>query len=101
MRKIINGKAYDTETAHLVGENDNNDASDSNRIIEKLYRKKTGEYFLYGWGGAFTRYCEHISSREFSSGDRFTPLSVEQARKFAEQSLTATEYEAEFSVAEE
>jgi hypothetical protein len=47
MKKIINGKMYNTETALLVGTCWNG-LSSSDFACETvcLYRKKTGEYFL-------------------------------------------------------
>lgn len=51
MKKIINGKKYDTETATSVGEYSSNYAcSDYKHYDETLYKKKTGEFFLYGEG---------------------------------------------------
>ena len=48
MKKIINGKKYDTETATSVGEYSSNYAcSDYKYYDETLYKKKTGEFFLY------------------------------------------------------
>ena len=46
MKKIINGKKYDTDTAEQIGY-DNNGllCSDLSYIEETLYKKKTGEFF--------------------------------------------------------
>lgn len=47
MKKIINGKMYNTETACLVGKCWNGLAScDFAFEIVCLYRKKNGEYYL-------------------------------------------------------
>lgn len=52
MKKIINGKKYDTDTAKEVGYSNNGLLStDIDYIEETLYQKKTGEFFLYGEGG--------------------------------------------------
>ena len=49
MIKIINGKKYNTDTAKMVGDYDNNQpTNDFYYFAEELYRKKTGEFFLYG-----------------------------------------------------
>ena len=45
MKKVINGLLYNTDTAKEIGVLDNR--SVFNRKIEALYRKRTGEYFLY------------------------------------------------------
>ena len=47
MKKIINGKKYDTNTATKVADYWNGyGASDFNYVSEELYLKNTGEYFL-------------------------------------------------------
>ncbi len=52
MKKVIDGKVYDTETATLKAEWENMyDARNFNYVEEQLYQKKTGEFFLYGYGG--------------------------------------------------
>lgn len=56
MKKIINGKKYDTETAREVACKAWGYYGDLNFVFETLYKKKTGEFFLYGEGGANTSY---------------------------------------------
>ena len=62
MKKIINGKKYDTATAHECGTWSNAGSwRDFSHIEETLYRKRTGEFFLFGEGGPMTRFekeCE-------------------------------------------
>lgn len=61
MKKIINGRKYDTETAKEIGYWSNGyPCSDFNHCEETLYLKKTGEYFLYGEGGALTEYARSV-----------------------------------------
>lgn len=55
MKKIINGKMYNTETATELGNFWNGlSTNDFRNLSETLYRKKNGEFFLYGQGGAMT-----------------------------------------------
>lgn len=97
MKKIINGKVYNTDTATLVNEWSNNlSYRDFHWREEKLYRKKTGEYFLYGEGGPASKYAESCGQNQWSSGDSIIPLSFKSAREWAESHLDADEYEAEF-----
>lgn len=52
MKKIINGKKYDTETAGLICEHDNGRSwTDFYFYKECLYKKKTGEFFIHEEGG--------------------------------------------------
>lgn len=102
MRKIINGKSYDTDKATLVGSWDNGSwDSDFDYVEEKLYRKRTGEYFVYGEGGARTRYAKPDGYNSWRGGALITPVTYEEARSWAEEHLDAAEYESEFGVPEE
>lgn len=99
MKKIINGKAYDTDTAQKVAEWSNGlGYRDFSWIEETLYRKRTGEYFLFGEGGPMTRYAESCGSNSWSSGSRISPLSYRDAAAWAEEHLDADDYEAIFGV---
>ena len=96
MRKIIDHKAYDTDTSHEVGEWWNGRGrNDFDFLMETLYRKTTGEYFLLGEGGARTEYCEWIGDSVYN-GERVIPMTYERARDWAERRLSADEYMAEF-----
>ena len=51
MKKIINGKVYDTEKAKQVAYYSSAGSwRDFQHYEETLYLKKTGEYFLFGEG---------------------------------------------------
>jgi len=51
MKKVINGKVYDTDTAKLVARyTDARFGDDFNAVSEKLYHTKKGNFFLYGRG---------------------------------------------------
>lgn len=102
MRKIIDGKSYDTGTAREVGSWDNGRfVNDFHYESETLHRKKTGEYFLHGEGGPMSRYAEARGTSSWVGGERIMPLSWDDARRWAEERLNAGEYEAEFGVAPE
>lgn len=97
MKKIINGKVYDTDTARYVGSWENGCyQNDYNYVSEELYCKRTGEYFLYGEGGAGTKYSEMIGTNSWSSGEMIIPLTYDIARKWAEEHLKADDYLEEF-----
>ena len=101
MKKIINGKKYDTATAKEVGY-DNNGllSSDLSYIEEILYKKKTGEFFLCGRGGAMTKYAVNNGNNSMS-GKAIIPLTEDEAKKWAEDHLTVGEYEEIFGEVEE
>ena len=102
MKKIINGKKYDTETAKHVGSWSNGYSySDFEYAKEKLYKNKTGEFFLYGSGGPASKYCEYIDGNTRSGGCDIIPLTENKAKKWAERHLDADRYEEIFGEVEE
>lgn len=97
MKKIIKGKVYDTSTAQLVGEWSNgNYTNDFSYCSEDLYRKRTGEFFLHGEGGPMSKYAKSCGNNSWSGGSKIVPLTYEAAQEWAEEHLTADEYEAIF-----
>jgi hypothetical protein len=101
MKKIINGRMYNTDTAELVGKWDNClSRTDFGYCEEKLYRKKTGEYFLHGKGGARSRWCEWVGNC-VCDGEGIIPLNITMAKEWAENNLSADEYEEIFGEVEE
>ena len=94
MRKIINGKKYDTETARLVGERASNLEDNLTYVLESLYKKRTGEFFLAGEGGPMTSYRTYIDANSWRGGSKITPLTEAEAREWAANNLTVGQYEA-------
>ena len=92
MKKIINGKVYDTQTAKYLGYYTNNQTSDLDQVDIRLYVKRTGEYFICGEGGPRTRYAVYNGDQSYSSGWAITPLSYDQAQDWAAEHLDADEY---------
>lgn len=96
MHKYIGGRHYNTETAKFCGEYEYSNPRDFHYIHEILYQKKNGEFFLYGIGGAMTKYSETVGQNEWSGGRRITPFSVDEAKEWAEEHLDGDEYESIF-----
>lgn len=102
MKKIISGKVYDTDTAERVGEWDNGRLDDClYRCCEELYRKRTGEFFLYGYGGPGSKYSVSLGNDNWSGGEKIIPLSYDAAQKWAEDHLDGEEYESIFGTVTE
>lgn len=102
MKKIIGGKVYDTKAAKEMGTYANYGSwRDFNHLEETLYKKKTGEFFLYGEGGPATRYAEPEGQNSWSGGSRIMPMTYDEAREWAEKHLDADEYEEIFGTIEE
>lgn len=93
MKKIINGKLYNTETAKVLGYWDNDlSIRDFNFCSEKLFLKKTGEYFLFGNGGANSKYSRSCGQNEWCGDSKIIPLTESEARDWSETHLNADEY---------
>ena len=78
MKKIINGKMYNTETAMEIDFYCN----DFDYISETLYIKKTGEFFLVGDGGAKSIYSKSCGNNIRSGCQLIIPLSEEEAKEW-------------------
>lgn len=101
MKKVINGKRYNTETAKkLAGWESDQDYRGLYHEEEELYCTKAGNYFLYCYGGAGSKYNQQVGSNEWASGELIQPISEERARKWAEERLDGDEYEMIFGVPE-
>lgn len=105
MRKIINGKRYDTNTAVPCGiytcGSRGDEHSYSKVLYQILYQKRTGEFFLYGEGGSQSPYAKEATINHWKGGERITPLSEKEAQEWASNYLTNEEYERIFSVIDE
>jgi hypothetical protein len=81
MKKIINRKVYNTETAELLGKYWNGlSTNDFHYIYEELYITKKGNWFLYYSGGALSKYGEAGSGTE-----GIIPLEPEEAYEWLER----------------
>lgn len=100
MKKIINGRLYDTDTAKLIGSWSNGfSSSDFSYCAKDLYQKKTGEYFLHGSGGALSIYGESYGN-DMCWGEKIIPMTEKEVKEWAEEHLTADEYMELFEVTE-
>jgi len=101
MKQIINKKLYDTETASLVCEYCNGYGSnDFNYLYERLYKKKTGEFFLYGEGGPKSKYSKK-KGNWYCDGESIIPYTEEDAQEFVEKHGSVETYEELFGVVPE
>lgn len=76
MKKVINGKLYNTDTANEIGYI--YDTSGCGNWDEYLFQKKTGEFFLKHWS--------------YRSGEYIEPISFREAQKWVEDHMDADSY---------
>jgi hypothetical protein len=92
VKKIINGKMYNTETAKEQGSYENMwNNTDFNHYSETLYKKKTKEFFLYGSGGALSKYSSSGGGSSWGTNE-IIPLTDSEAKNWAMEHLEADEY---------
>jgi len=86
MRKIKNGKRYDTDAALEVAYFWNGLSPDDPRHLnERLYKTAKGAWFLHGSGGANTRWSE-ICGYSTSRGEDIVPMTSTEALEWCEES---------------
>lgn len=82
----INGIAYNTKTAEVIARNGSGrevSHSDERWYNETLYRKKSGEFFLYGSGGIFTKYAKQIDENTWERSEAILPLTEDEVKQWA------------------
>jgi hypothetical protein len=85
MKKIINRKVYNTETAELLHAWCNRRAvTDFSYVEEALYRTKKGAFFLYGSGGAMSGYAVSHGNT-CGGGSDIAPLDKDEALRWLEK----------------
>ena len=97
MQAIIRGRKYDTTTAAFIAKRQwGTDGEGQRWLLEALYRKTTGEYFLAGTGGADTRYACHPAPGEWAPGAKIIPVDPATAAAWCESNIPVEAYEALF-----
>lgn len=85
MKKVINGKVYNTETATRIANWDNGIyGSDFNACEETLYLTAKGTYFVHGEGGAMSRWAKPCGSNGRCGGSGIEVLSQAEALEWCE-----------------
>lgn len=93
MKKIIANKLYDTETAELVA------SYRDSSCAERLYRKRTGEYFLHGRGNSDNDYYAVWRGNSVTGSEQIKPLTPKQVMAWAAKHLNHQQYDDIFGVA--
>ena len=92
MKKVISGVLCDTETAKVLGEYEHEHKSSFHWYVERLYRTKSGKYFIHGEGHAASPYARK---------EQIKLLPPEAAKQWAEENLDGDEYIAAFGEPDE
>ena len=84
MKKVIDGKVYDTETAEQIASTTFSKYGDLTYWSEKLYRTRKGNWFIAGEGGAMSPYARSIGQNEIGGGSAIIPLTRVKALSWLE-----------------
>lgn len=96
MKKIINNHVYDTSGKEPLGISSSCMDDRLHYCEESLYRTRSGRYFLLGQGGAGSRYAMMVESDRWTEGERIIPMTLEEAKSWAENHLSGEAYESIF-----
>jgi hypothetical protein len=83
MKKMINGKRYDTNAAKKIAEWTSPTKDTASKYTETLYRKRTGEFFLHGWGNEKSPYGQNVTMNAKEPGEKIIPMNKDEAWKWA------------------
>lgn len=84
VKRIIDGKLYDTERSLLIAESRYAGASDEEAYTEGLYRNDHGVLFLAAEGGVESFYSALLQGGKPSRGSDVIPLTAAEARRWLE-----------------
>ena len=100
MKRVVDGKVYDTDTAKLVYEYSRGFSGVARFIYEGLYKTKLGRFFIEYSGGPYSVYgeCEG-STVSGSSGIRV--VDADEAMKWCERHHCPVEIMASYFTLEE
>lgn len=100
MKKIIDGKLYNTETATFIAEWDNGlNFTDFNYVDKTLYQTQKGNFFLQFEGGCMSHYGKHVGGNGYAMRG-LLPFTNEEAADWLEEHGFAVEYEEYFGAEE-
>ena len=88
MKLRIFNNIYDTDTARKIAERKSASFNTDKSFRETLFRKKGGEFFLFGEGGKESKYRK-ATVKGYINGQKIIPLTYEEADNWLKQASTA------------
>jgi hypothetical protein len=99
-KEVLGGKRFDTETADFICDvsSEGPSPTDFKFWHGGLYKTAKGAYFINGSGGPLTMFRTPADGGGFGGGNGIRVLDMEQARNYAERTLSADEVAQFFTV---
>ena len=92
MKRIIDGKTYNTDTAtHICDTSNGLPDGDFQAEYSDLYVTKKGAYFLAGSGGPSSRFAREVENGWSSGGSGIIPLTKSEACDVVERECRTDE----------
>ena len=86
MRRSIDGKVYDTNTAEIICDISEGRIGEWDSVSARLYVTKKGAYFIAGYGGPTTRFKKQTNDKNgWVGSESIIPIGVEEARTYCEK----------------
>ena len=85
MKKIIDGKLFNTETAERICSTGFSSPGDFSYWKDTLYKTKKGTYFIHGKGGPRSHYAVNIGNNTISGSEEMWTVGEDVAKKFCEE----------------
>ena len=103
MRKIIDGKTYNTETATFVCDVSGNVSDRGNFHYDStsLYRSPKGQFFIAGHGGPLSTWAVSTGQNSWSGGEGLRLVEADEARAMCERHAKPETYQEYFGEPEE
>ena len=102
MKRVIDGKTYNTETATEIGSaSSGGSRSDFGYWTETLYRSPKGQFFIAGEGGPMTQYARSIDQNTRTGGEDMRLMSDAVALEWCEEYAIDADVIAEYFAIEE
>lgn len=86
MRRVINGKVYDTDTAtHVCALRCTASRGDFYYHDTSLYRTARGAFFIAGQGGPASMWSHPVGNNGSTGGDGIRVVTEDEARQYMEE----------------
>ena len=101
MKRIIQGKVYDTDTATRIGSLVHSHRGDFHFEDTDLYKTQKGAWFICGEGGPYSRWSRPCGSNGMSGGHGIQAMTTAEALAWCEDAGIDADTIAQYFAVEE